>query len=190
MRTQNETEEEDRQKTHFRIARNFVVACPIVLALLQFVPGPSAANPRLDEREALESNLAVPAPVSAMIQRSCMNCHSNETHYPWFTRMAPVSWMAAKDVNEGRKAMNLSRWASQNGRTPDLAIATLLAACEDLRTGRMPKLSYRVMHPEAQVSRQEVDQFCAWANGEIQQQVRKKREIRSKSAKFLHAAVH
>lgn len=189
MWTQHETEELARQEAHYRIARGLVLACPIVLALLQLVPGPSAANPRLDERETLEANLAVPAPVSAMMQRACMNCHSSETRWPWYSRMAPVSWMIAKDVNEARKAMNLSRWSSQNGRRPDLAIATLTAACDDLRTGRMPKWSYRMLHPEAQVSKLEVDQFCVWAKGEVRQLVRKKQQQpQGKSAKLLQAA--
>lgn len=190
MRTQqDETEELARQEAHYRIARGLVLACPIVLALLQLVPGPSATNPRLDERETLEANLAVPAPVSAMMQRACVNCHSSETHWPWYARMAPVSWMIAKDVNEARKAMNLSRWSSQNGRRPDLAITTLTAACEDLRSGRMPKWNYRMLHPEAQVSKLEVDQFCVWAKGEVRQLVRKKQQQnRGKFAKLLQAA--
>ena len=189
MRSQQDIEEAAREEAHYRIARGLVLACPIVLAVLQFLPGPSRANPRRDERETLEANLVVPAPVSAMLQRACMNCHSSESRWPWYARMAPLSWMIAKDVNEARKAMNLSRWASQNGRRPDLAIATLTAACEDLRTGRMPKWNYRALHPEAQVSKTEVDQFCGWANGEVRQLVRKRQQQpRGKSAKLLRTA--
>ena len=188
MRTQQETEETASQQMHYRIARGLVLACPIVIALLQLLPGPSETNPRLDERENLETNLAVPVPVSAMLQRACMNCHSSETRWPWYARMAPVSWVIAKDVSEARRAMNLSRWSTRNGRRPELAIATLTAACEDLRYARMPKWSYRLLHPEAQVSKLEVEQFCAWANGEVRQLVRKKRQQgRGKNAKLLQA---
>jgi len=176
MQTQQEIEENDREKAHRRIARGLAVAFPIVLALLQLLPRPSMAIPRLDRRETMEANLAVPPPVAAMIGRACSNCHSNETRWPWYARMAPASWIMAKDVNEARKAMNLSRWASQNGRSPELAIATLTAACEDLRTGRMPTWNYRLLHPEAEVSKAEVDQFCGWATGEVRLLVRKKQQ--------------
>ena len=189
MRTQQEIEESAREQAHYRVARGLVLAFPIVLAVLQLLPGPSRANPRRDERESLEATLVVPAPVSAMLQRACVNCHSSETRWPWYARMAPVSWLIAKDVNDARKAMNLSRWANQNGRRPDVAIATLTAACQDLRTGRMPKWNYRALHPEAQVSKLEVDQFCGWANGEVRQLVRKKQQQpRRKSLMLLQAA--
>ncbi|MEO8131864.1 MAG: heme-binding domain-containing protein [Bryobacteraceae bacterium] len=188
MWSQQQTDEEvDRQKAHHRIARGVVVACPIVLALLQLLPGPSTANPPPDKRGSLEANFAVPPPVSAMIERSCSNCHSNETHWPWYARMAPASWIMAKDVNEARRAMNLSRWSTQNGRRPDLAIATLTAACEDLRTGRMPKWNYRLLHPEATVSKTEADQFCGWATSEVRALLRKKQQMRARDTKLLSA---
>jgi hypothetical protein len=86
--------------------------------------------------------------------------------------------------------MNLSRWSTQNGRRPDLAIATLTAACEDLRSGRMPKWNYRLLHPEAQVSKPEIDQFCGWAKGEISQLARKKQpQIRGKLTRLRLASV-
>ena len=72
---------------------------------------------------------------------------------------------------------------------PDVAIATLTAACEDLRTGRMPKWNYRLLHSEAEVSKMEVDQFCGWATAEVRQLVRKKQQqTRGKNAKLLQAA--
>ena len=82
--------------------------------------------------------------------------------------------------------MNFSRWSSQIGRRPELAIATLSAACTDLQTGRMPKWNYRLLHTEAQVSPAEIDQFCSWSKVEISQLVRKKQEqTRSKFTKLL-----
>ena len=188
MQTQQDKpdEAEVQQQRHSRIARGVFFACPIILASMQLLPGPSHTNPRVDARETLEANMPVPAPVSAMLKRACANCHSNETKWPWYTRMAPASWMIAKDVDGGRKAMNFSRWSSQSGRRPELAIATLTAACTDLQTGRMPKWNYRLLHPEAQVSPAEVAQFCTWSQVEIGQLVRKKQEqTRGKFTKLL-----
>jgi hypothetical protein len=182
----HEQKETAQQKNHYRIAKGIIFACPIVLIALQMVPEPSRTNARVNKTETIEANLAVPAPVSAMLNRSCMNCHSNETHWPWYTRVAPVSWMVSKDVENARKVMNLSRWSSQNGRRPELAIATLTAACSGLQTGRMPKWNYVLMHPEARISKAEADQFCVWSQGEIRQLVRKRQQqSRSKFTKLL-----
>jgi hypothetical protein len=90
--------------------------------------------------------------------------------------MAPASWMTTKDVDDARKAMNLSRWSSQSGRRPDLAIGTLTAACADLQTGRMPMGNYLLLHPEARVTKQEIDQFCAWSKGEIRELAKRKQQ--------------
>jgi hypothetical protein len=171
---------------HSKIARTLFFACPVVLIAVQLVPGPSHVNPRINIRETLEANANVPAPVSAMFERACANCHSNNTQWPWYSRVAPMSWMVAKDVEDARKAMNLSRWSVQNGRRPELAIATLTAACSDLQTGRMPKWNYLLAHPEARVSKEEVAGFCTWSQGEIKQLVRKKQEqSKSKFTKLL-----
>ena len=83
--------------------------------------------------------------------------------------------------------MNLSRWASQNGRQPELAAATLTAACLDVRNGRMPKWNYKLLHPEAQVSKLEADQFCAWSQMQASVLSRKKplQQMRTKVTRFL-----
>jgi hypothetical protein len=184
--THNQTQEQPRQEKHHWIAKGFVLACPMVLAAIQFLPTPPRTNPHVDKRETIEANLDIPAPVAAMLQRSCMNCHSNETRWPWYTRMAPASWMTTKDVDAARKAMNLSRWSSQSGRRPDLAIGSLTAACADLQTGRMPMRNYVLLHPEARVTKLEVDQFCAWSKGEIRELAkRKQQQSRDKFTKLL-----
>jgi hypothetical protein len=174
--SQQDTVEIQQQQRHIRIARGVLLTGPIVLALIQLIPGPSRVNPPVDIRETLATNVSMPAPVSAMLERACVNCHSNNTKWPWYTHLAPASWMVAKDVQDARKTMNFSRWAAQNGRRPELAIATLTAACSDLQTGRMPKWNYLLLHPEAKVSPEEVAQFCTWSKGEVRLLVRKKRE--------------
>lgn len=81
----------------------------------------------------------------------------------------------ASDVTKARRSMNFSRWSVQNGRKPEIAIATLAAACSGMQSGSMPKWNYLLMHPEARVTKLEADQFCVWSAGEVRQLVKKKR---------------
>src|ERR1700712_1596777 len=112
--SQQDTVEIQQQQRHIRIARGVLLTGPIVLALIQLIPGPSRVNPPVDIRETLATNVSMPAPVSAMLERACVNCHSNNTKWPWYTHLAPASWMVAKDVQDARKTMNFSRWSAQN----------------------------------------------------------------------------
>jgi hypothetical protein len=166
----------------------FAAGCIVLFAMIQVAPGHRLTNPRINRSETIEANLHIPAPVSALLHRACMNCHSNETRWPWYSRIAPVSWMMTHDVENARRAVNFSRWSIQNGSRPELAVATLAAACADLRSGRMPKWDYRLLHPDAQVPPMEVDQFCAWTRNEIHQLMEAKRQKRPKFTKLLQSA--
>src|SRR5215471_18492861 len=92
--------------------------------------------------------LEIPPHIQNLMNNACASCHSNETAWPWYAKIAPVSWLTARDVNLGRKAMNFSEWTGPSSRGPAVAIGTLAAACGDLQTGRMPLPPYRLMHPE------------------------------------------
>ena len=86
-----------------------VVFCAIVVA--QFIR-PAKTNPAADPSLAIESHVQVDPKVSAIIDRSCADCHSNRTRWPWYSQVAPVSWFVIDHVNEGRKELNFSEWGS------------------------------------------------------------------------------
>src|ERR1700675_3478768 len=67
-------------------------------------------------------SLTAPAPVASILRRACYNCHSHETTWPWYSYVAPVSWLVARDVHEGRRHMNFSAWA---GYDPTLRLKKL-----------------------------------------------------------------
>jgi len=126
-------------------------------------------------------SLQAPAPIYEVMNRACLNCHSSRSRLPWYGKVAPISWMVARDVERARKAVNFSDWAEQSGAKPYAAMGTLMAACADLKSGRMPTAPYRLMHPEARLSRQEVESFCAWSKDEtrrLRESVQNKRNTR------------
>jgi hypothetical protein len=150
--------------------RTSILISTVLLSLCfaPFLAMPSRTNPPVNRRHQLESNVPTPPEVSALIHRSCFNCHSNETRWPWYSRVPVMSRAIADDVDRGRKVINFSEWSEQMRNRPVIAAANLLASCSAMQTGQMPKSPYPLMHPEARVSATDVDHFCGWATSQAQ----------------------
>lgn len=149
-----------------RLRRAFIAlgsASAFVFAVIQLLPAPARTNPPVDRNRTVEARLKVTPQVEAMLRHACINCHSHETAWPWYSRVAPVSWMIGRDVNAARTAMNLSHWSPNPGEQ----IAYLTAACVNVQGGRMPPPNYRLMHPEARVTPEEAKTFCDWTKTQI-----------------------
>src|SRR5271165_2856359 len=86
---------------------------------------------------AIDSKLNMPPAVEALVMRSCADCHTPRTQWPWYANVPPVSWLVQRDVTAARKAMDLTNWSTKNGRTRGYAIGTLRAICPDVQSGRM-----------------------------------------------------
>ncbi len=101
-----------------------------------------------------------PAPIEATLRRACFDCHSNETVWPWYSRVAPASWLVAHDVHEGREHVNFSTWKAlpaeeQRKRLHEIA--------EEVEKGAMPPGIYTPLHPEARLRLQEITALAEWA---------------------------
>jgi len=121
-------------------------------------------NPLVDRSRTIESEMRVPPHVEGMLQRACHDCHSDETEWPWYAKVWPVAALVEHDVDKGRHAMNFSEWSEQNGKTPAMALSTLVAACADLQQQRMPPPQYRILHPRSRLSATDVSAFCQWTS--------------------------
>lgn len=110
-------------------------------AVIQFVPyGRDHDNPT----SIKEPRWDAPA-TRRLAQGSCFDCHSNVTSWPWYTSIAPVSWLTQRDTEEGRKKLNFSRWDQPQP-------ATLRDVLEAIRSGDMPPLQYRLTHSTGRLS--------------------------------------
>jgi hypothetical protein len=124
-----------------------------LLVAIQFVPV-SRTNP------PVESEPATSPDVEAILRRSCYDCHSHETRWPWYSRIAPVSWLVAHDVNEAREELNFSMW---NVLPPAEQRHKLKETWEEVEKRHMPLPIYLLLHPDARVSRGGVATLKAWA---------------------------
>jgi hypothetical protein len=129
---------------------------------IQFVPV-VVSNPAADEGRSLVASARVTPEVTELLERSCNDCHSSRTRWPWYARVAPASWFMARHVREGRRELSFSEWGTY---TPRRAARKLGEICEQVRAGEMPLKSYLIMHPSARLSEAERKLLCDWAEGE------------------------
>jgi len=138
---------------------------PVVAVLGTIALATSAAPvPAPLPPSSVADSLAAPPPVAALLQRACYDCHSEQSRWPWYARVAPVSWLLARDVREGRKQVNFSRW---NTYSPTTRRHKLQWMGRVIRNGSMPPLLYRVVHRDARLSANERAMLERWIAVEI-----------------------
>ncbi len=140
-----------------RIVRILLPVAVAVLIGAQFFQ-PDRTNPLSDPNLSFHSAAQPPAEVTGIVNRACRDCHSNETAWPWYSKVSPVSWMVAKDVREGRIHLNFSEWGQLG---PEMARSRLRGVCEEVRKGGMPLWYYLPLHPEAKLTQSEIGALCA-----------------------------
>ena len=142
------------------MSRRLTQAAVVLIVLFgaaQFIR-PTHANPPIDPGRTIQAQ--VPGELGSLLDRSCGDCHSNRTSWPPITQVAPLSWVYAYAVAEGRKAVNFSEWASY---PPEMQRRLLGAACGDVSAGKMPGV-WAKLHPEARLSPGDVERICAAAH--------------------------
>ena len=114
---------------------------------------PEKSNPPVVAQNTLQAQYEVPPEVQRILERSCGDCHSNRTRWPWYSHVAPVSWMLADHVKDGRRHFNMDDFTEE---------MSLKDVCQEIRVGSMPPKGYVLMHPEAKLTGAEIQTVCAW----------------------------
>ena len=145
-----------------KLLGRLILAGIAVLIVAQFFR-PERTNPASDPNVSIRRHPGVPPAVLATLERSCFNCHSNETHWPWYSNITPVNYLVVSDVNDARKRMNFSEW----GAIKTFRIQSLLDRIPDeISDGGMPLPRYVMMHPEAKLSAAEIKAISDWTDAE------------------------
>lgn len=124
-----------------------VVYWVLGIALLMQVIRPDFKNPAVDETVALNTD----PHVMSVLKTSCYDCHSNETQYPWYHHVAPMSWIMSDNIGRGRKALDFSNWANIDEK---VKLERLERAKQVVSNGMMPKREYLLMHNNAVLNRE------------------------------------
>ena len=138
----------------------------VFLAVAQFIR-PSYVNPPIDPTKTLTANAPVPPNIEQMLDRSCKDCHSNRTVYPWYSKVAPVSWLLADDIKDGRREVNFSEWGNY---TQKRRLRKLKEICDQVKEHDMPLKKYLPLHPDAKLSDADRAAICAWAEAEARRE--------------------
>ncbi len=146
-----------------RVSKAVVAAAAVLFLGMQFFLRP-APNPPVDPALGLDAGgHSVPPAVLATLRTACYDCHSDETTWPWYSHIAPVSWLVVRDVNEGRAQMNFSKWKTYN---PFDRADMLDDVCKLASEAKMPLWQYRLVHRAANLSDPDLKALCAWTLAE------------------------
>ena len=137
-------------------AKVVLLALVAVFLAAQFFQ-PARGNPPSEPAASFEV-VANPSPeVRGIIEHACQDCHSNRTVWPWYSRVAPASWLVADDVSEGRQHLNLSEWAKLS---PERRLKALGDVCREVNSGDMPLWQYRLLHRAARLQPGDATMLC------------------------------
>lgn len=124
-----------------------------ILAGIQFVPVERTNPP-------VQQDIPAPPAVKAILRASCYDCHSNETVWPWYSRVAPVSWLLAADTSEGRDHLNFSIW---NTYSSEQQASLIQGAARKAISGKMPPWYYTIKHSDGKLTPDKLAILEAWA---------------------------
>ncbi len=137
--------------------KRLVVAGVGLFVLIQFIPyGREHTNLPVVQEPAWDS-----PQTRELARRACFDCHSNETVWPWYSNVAPVSWLIQRDVDEGRQKLNFSEWNRPQDELDEIT--------EVVREGEMPPMYYVLLHPQAKLSQTEKEALIAGLRATVRQ---------------------
>ncbi len=125
----------------------------ILLIVIQFIPVKKDNPPAL-------SDFSGPENIKTILQRSCYDCHSNLTRWPWYSQIAPISWLVSSDVHEGRSHLNFSEWNSYSPIKQTLKIENIW---EEVKKGEMPLKTYLLIHSKSRLTEKDKEALKDWA---------------------------
>ncbi len=127
----------------------------VALAAIQLLPVPHTNPP-------WNASLQAPDAVIGMLKRACYDCHSNQTRWPWYSHVAPFSWLVSRHVMEARRRLNFSEWEAY-ASDPETASHKLGEIADQVSSAKMAPWYYRLMHPEARLTLAERQKLIGWA---------------------------
>ena len=125
----------------------------VILIAIQFIPV-NKTNP------TVTAELDAPTEIISVFKRSCYDCHSNETAWPWYSNIAPVSWLVAGDVKDARAHLNFSEWGNLSRKD---RVKMKEEIWEEIEKEKMPLWKYNIMRPEASLTQKNKDLIRGWA---------------------------
>ena len=141
-----------------KVFRTLVIVMLVLLVAVQFVPVDREV-PRLDVASDFLAITVPPGEIGTLIKASCYDCHSYNTEYPWYARVAPLSWWIQGHVNNGREGLNFAEWGNYDA---DKRQHKLEECAEEIEEGHMPLSSYLYLHADARLDSTQQTMLVGW----------------------------
>lgn len=141
------------------VIKRILVAGAVIAVVAQAIR-PDRTNPSGNPALSIRHDSLMTSPVLGLMERSCFDCHTYETRWPWYTIVTPVNFLVARDVAEGRRHLNLSEWLTL---APGKRASLLEQMNDEVSDGAMPLAPYLLMHSEASWTDDEKKTFLDWA---------------------------
>jgi hypothetical protein len=132
-----------------------VLVLLVAVVVIQFMPVDRSNPP-------VEAEIPAPPEVKTVLRAACYDCHSNETTWPWYSAIAPISWLVARDVHAGREELNFSPW---NRYSTKQQVDKLKESLEEIDEGEMPPWFYLAVHHDIGLSARDRAMLRTWARG-------------------------
>jgi len=145
-----------------KAANKILIALAGVFIAIQFIPSGMPENKPEEKNSIVHSNL-IAGPVLEQIRKSCFDCHSNQVQFPWYSKLAPSSWLLANHIREGRSNLNFSEWENYSNREKTGLLEEIK---DEVSSGKMPPKSYLLIHRNAKLNTEEISALLKWADKE------------------------
>lgn len=145
-----------------KLVKILAILLAVIFVAIQFFR-PSFSNPPIVPGQPIEDTALVPAEVQMVLSRSCNDCHSNKTLYPWYSHFSPFSWFLADHIDTGRRELNFSEWGTYSTNKKARKLEEI---CEMVEAGAMPLGSYLWIHRDAALTPDQTRLLCDWAKEE------------------------
>ena len=145
-----------------KVLKWLLLGIVVLFIAVQFVR-PARTNPAVDQTQTIQAHLQITPPVAAILDRSCQDCHSHSTRWPWYSNVVPASWFLVDHVDEGRQHLNFSEWGKLDKREADKKLEEM---CEEVSDKMMPIDTYTWIHRSAKLSDADIKILCDWTKAE------------------------
>ncbi len=132
----------------------------IIFVGIQFIPVQPNYSETFSKDDIIEATKA-PADIAIMLKSSCYDCHSNNTKYPWYDKVAPISWWIASHINEAKEELNFSEWGTYSLKKKKHKLKEIV---EETKEEEMPLRSYLWTHSDVKLSKKQINRLNTWIN--------------------------
>lgn len=141
-----------------KIIKALLLLLAILFVVIQFFPSGLPENEVEDHRSLSNSGIAGDS-IIVLLKNSCYDCHSNQTDFPWYSRVKPVAWFLSNHIKEGKEHLNFSEWQDYSTREK---LGLIDDIAEETESGAMPLKSYLIIHRDAKLDEAEISALKKW----------------------------